>query len=161
MFYVVLQPSQLLGAQRTQSASLQVHHVHEANEVHAFSVEAVPASALCVSSETREILFSIVTDDVVLAGNVKNLLGPGASQNLLHVVELFGSRQVADVAGVQQELWRRRERIDLVHRSLQRARYVRIRRLVESHVAIADLREAQLAFHLRGIKLRNSAQAIG
>ena len=41
------QPLELLGAQRAEAAGLQVQHVHEADEVHALLVEAVPPAPWC------------------------------------------------------------------------------------------------------------------
>src|SRR5580692_10668549 len=51
---------------------------------------------------------------------------------------------MADVAGVQQEVWLVRQPIDLAHCRLQGHDHVWISRLVESHVAIADLHEAEI-----------------
>ena len=40
---IVLQPRDLLGAERPESAGLEVQDVHEADEMHAGVIEAVPA----------------------------------------------------------------------------------------------------------------------
>ena len=45
---------------------------------------------------------------------------------------------------MQNEFWRSWQRIDLVNRGFQCGDHIGIRGLIESHVAIADLREAQL-----------------
>src|SRR5437879_7643248 len=52
---------------------------------------------------------------------------------------------MADVSGVQQELGLHRESIDFVHCGLQGGDHVGISRLVESHVAVADLYEAEFS----------------
>src|SRR5215469_650606 len=60
---------------------------------------------------------------------------------------------------MQHELGWRSQTIDFVHGCLQRPYHIRIRRLVKSHVTVADLDEAQFASGL-GSQLRHSAQAI-
>src|SRR5207245_5329643 len=50
---------------------------------------------------------------------------------------------------------------DFVHRSLQRAGHIRIGGLIESHVAVADLYEAQLACGFRRANFGEAAQAVG
>ena len=45
-FHIIFEPLELLGAELAQAAGLQVHHVDQADEVHAFVIEAVPAVAL-------------------------------------------------------------------------------------------------------------------
>src|ERR1700741_3614911 len=60
---------------------------------------------------------------------------------------------MANVARVQNKLRLFRESINLVHRGLQGRNHVWIRRLIEAHVAVADLHEAQLT-HFVGLHLR-------
>src|SRR5215469_4446990 len=60
---------------------------------------------------------------------------------------------------MQHELGWRSQTIDFVNGCLQRPYHIRIRRLVKSHVTVADLDEVQLASGL-GSQLRHSAQAI-
>lgn len=54
------QPRQLLFAQQTQSATVEVQHVHERDEVDAVLSETVPAAAFCPFPVTRQILLSII-----------------------------------------------------------------------------------------------------
>src|SRR5438874_13757984 len=68
---------------------------------------------------------------------------------------------MTDVAGVQKELGRNRQSVNLVHGGLQRSGNVWIRGLVEAHVAVADLREAQFASHFLGVQRRQAAETIG
>src|SRR5215469_6057420 len=60
---------------------------------------------------------------------------------------------------MQHELGWRSQTIDFVYGCLQRPYHIRIRRLVKSHVTVANLDEVQLASSL-GSQLRHSAQAI-
>src|SRR6201988_3636787 len=50
---------------------------------------------------------------------------------------------MGDIAGVNDEGWLDRKRIDLVQRFLERADSVRVRRLVEPDMAVAYWKEAQ------------------
>ena len=43
---VVLEPFKLLGTQIAEAAALEVHHIDEADEVHAAGVERIPAGTL-------------------------------------------------------------------------------------------------------------------
>src|ERR1700747_67999 len=67
---------------------------------------------------------------------------------------------MADVAGVQHEFWSCRQRVDLVHRDSQSCSNVRICGLVESHVAVADLHEAQFTHCVLGTQLWHPAQGV-
>src|SRR5271155_4710100 len=144
MLDVFFEPLQLVVAQRTQSARLQIHHVDQADEVHAFLLKAIPSTALRPFAETLEIALPIVVQDVVLAWNIEDILRRRALQNLLDAIELLGLREVADVPRVQQKLRRRGQRVDLVDSGFQRRCNIRIRRLVKTHMAVANLYEAQL-----------------
>src|SRR5208337_380622 len=68
---------------------------------------------------------------------------------------------MADVTGVQHEGGRDWQRIDFVHRRLQCAHHVRVRRLVEPHVAVADLDETEFAFIFMAPHKGETAQAVG
>src|SRR5271165_2233656 len=68
---------------------------------------------------------------------------------------------MADVTGVQHEGGRDWQRIDFVHRRLQGAHHVRVRRLVEPHVAVADLDETEFAFIFMAPHKGETAQAVG
>ena len=74
---VVLQPFELIGAEIAEAELLQVHHVVEADEVHAVVIEAVPAAALGAFAVAFEIGFpGRLVGDVVFAGNVVHVETP-------------------------------------------------------------------------------------
>src|SRR6266436_3479024 len=129
-------------AQKPRSACSTSSALHHLPAIQAARVPAVPARALRALSVALAKLRPVIVQYVVLARHKENFLARRL-QNLVHRVELFRLRQVADISGMQQELRRIRQPVDLVHRGLQRPRYIRIRRFVESHVAVADLHEAQ------------------
>ena len=52
---------------------------------------------------------------------------------------------MAEVTGVQHEVWRSRQRIDLGDRFLQRADHILVRVFVKTDVAVADLHKAEIA----------------
>src|SRR5208283_3560156 len=68
---------------------------------------------------------------------------------------------MADVAGVQHEGGGDWQRVDFVHRGLKCAYNVRIRSLIEPHVAVADLNETEFALIFRAPERRETAQAVG
>ena len=70
VLHVVLQPLELFVAERTKAVALQVHHVHQADEVHAVGVEAVPAVALGALAEAVQVALAILLQDVVFPGTV-------------------------------------------------------------------------------------------
>jgi hypothetical protein len=93
----------------------------------------------------------LLVDEIVLARHVMHV-ELGLRDDALGVVELGGLRQMGDVAGVDHEGRLHRHRLDLVDRLLERAERVRIGRLVEADMAVADLQEGQaggLASRLR------------
>src|SRR5258708_29901428 len=67
---------------------------------------------------------------------------------------------MADVPGVEHELGRRRQGIDLVDSRFKGGSHVRIGRLVEPHVAVADLNEAEVSLGLLFSDLGKTAEAI-
>ena len=69
----------------------------------------------------------------------------GALQNLVYVIELLGLGEMTDVTGVQKELGLFGKSINFVPGCLQCRDHVGIGRLIESHVAVTDLHEAELA----------------
>src|SRR5579864_5432047 len=103
MFDVILQPLQLIAPERPESSGLEIQHIHQADKMHAVLVEAVPARAARFSSKTLEELLSIVVQHVVLSGDVEDFFRLGAFKNLLDGVKFLRLRQMADVAGVQNE----------------------------------------------------------
>ena len=54
--HVVLEPIELLAPSDAKAASLQIHHVDQADEVHAFLIEAVPAFALGSFAVSLEVV---------------------------------------------------------------------------------------------------------
>src|SRR5271165_1215459 len=52
---------------------------------------------------------------------------------------------MADIAGMQHEFRGPRQSINLVHRRLQGRRHIRVGRLVETHVTVADLNKAEVS----------------
>ena len=96
---------------------------------------------------------AVVDQHVVLAGHVVRLQ-PGAADELLGRVELRGAREMADIAGVDQQL---RAVAPLPHqldRLAERAGRVGVRRVVEADMAVADLHEGEVAGRLRRGRLR-------
>src|SRR5579859_3844685 len=142
MLDIVFKPFELVIAECAETAGLEVHHVDQADEVDSVLVEAVPARAFGVLGVALAEHFSVIVENVVLSWHKENLL-VGSLQNLVHGIELFGIGKMADVTGVQNELRRIGQGVDLVHGGLERADDVRIRRFVEAHVAIADLHKTQ------------------
>src|SRR5439155_9696191 len=69
---VLLEPVELLLAQRAQPVLLEVQDVDEADEVDAVVVEALPAAAGGPLAVAREVLRAVVAEDVVLAGDVED-----------------------------------------------------------------------------------------
>src|SRR5579864_8841418 len=52
---------------------------------------------------------------------------------------------MADITGVDHEVRTRRQRIDLIHRCFEGADHIRVRRFIESHVAITDLYKGEFS----------------
>src|SRR6266496_111127 len=156
MLHIAFQPLELLVAQRAQPAGLQVQYVHKSDEVHASLVKTVPACAPAPFSVAFEELFPIVVQHIVLTRHIEHIFGLRALQDLIDRIEFFRFGKMADVAGVQHEFRCRRQSIDFVHRGLQRAGHVGIGGLIESHVAVADLYEAQLAGELSFVQISDS-----
>ncbi len=96
----------------------------------------------------------------MFAGHKEHILRARAFQNLIDGVEFFGFRKMTDVAGMQHELWRFAQTIDLLHGRFQRPGNIGISGLVESHVAVADLHEAEFASRFAGANLSQPAQAV-
>ena len=69
---VLLEPLELFVAERAETAGLQVDDVHEADEVHAVLVEAVPAGALRAFAESLQVALAVVLEHVVFAGDVEH-----------------------------------------------------------------------------------------
>ena len=52
---IVLQPRDLLGAERPEPTGLEVQDVHEADEMHASVIETVPAATLRAFTVSLEV----------------------------------------------------------------------------------------------------------
>ena len=62
-------------------------------------------------------------------------------QQLIRRIELFRSGEMGNVAGMEQKRRRDRQGVDFGDGCLQSARHIRVGRLAEPDVAVADLRE--------------------
>src|SRR5262245_13124443 len=78
----------------------------------------------------------------MFAGHVMHV-EPRLRGDAVGVVKFGWLGQMGDIAGVNDEGWLDRKRSDLVQRFVERADSVRVRRLVESEMAVADLKEGQ------------------
>ena len=74
-------------------------------------------------AEPLEVL-AVVADDVVLAGHVEDLADLDPLEDLGDGVELLRLREVGEVAGVDQEVGRLRQRVDPGHGLLERGGHV-------------------------------------
>src|ERR1043166_4389899 len=154
---VSLKPRELLRAEVAEAlapahddragrrAGRRAEDVVQSDEGDAAVVEAAPAAPLRALAEASEELRAVVCENVVLAGDVEDLAGPRALQDLRQRVELFGLREVCEIARVQEEGGRLRERVDLVNHFLERARDVLVRLLLEADVRVAQLHEGERA----------------
>jgi len=73
--------------------------------VRALVVEAEPALAFRTFAKPFEVLFAVVVEHVVLAGNMENLLCFAALENLFERVEFFRFREMREIAGVKDEFF--------------------------------------------------------
>ena len=80
--------------------------------MHAFHVEAEPTRAHGFLSVPFKVLLALVAEDVVLARHVKDFSRFDRLQDVIHLVVLFGFREMCDISGVNDECRRRRQRID-------------------------------------------------
>jgi hypothetical protein len=111
--------------------------------MNAVVVEAIPAltfGALAVAVEIGLALSLI--DEVVLAGHVMHV-ELGLPNQLGGIVELVRLGEVGDVAGVDHEGGTGLHVLGLGDRLVQRPESVRIGRLVEADMAVADLQEGE------------------
>src|SRR5205085_9185127 len=101
--HVLLKPLELLRAEVAKAAGFQVDYVDEANEVDAVAIEAVVAGPARARTIARQIGPAVLlVEQVVLAGHIEHR-NADLPDDLLGVVELLLLREVADVAGVDQE----------------------------------------------------------
>ncbi len=140
---VVLQPGQLRLAQGPHATVAQAHHIDQSDEVRAASVEAVPAVAFGPLAEAPQERPGIgPAKDVVFSRNKVDRQAD-LGQHRLGGVELVGSGQVGDVAGMQHEGGLDRKGADLGHGFAQGGDRVGIGGLLEADVAVTDLHEVQ------------------
>src|SRR5205807_8750711 len=101
-----------------------------------------------VAAQTR--LFGILDELADDPGaHIAREHGSFLRNDLLGIVEFGRLREMRDVAGVDHEGWLRRHCLDLADGLFERAIDVRVRGLVEPHVAVADLQEGERAYALR------------
>src|SRR5258708_193499 len=67
------EPFELLRAERAEPSRLQVHHVDQADKVHAALIEAVPAVALGSLAVAVSVILAAVRQHVVLARDEEDL----------------------------------------------------------------------------------------
>src|SRR6266536_1260802 len=158
MLDIFLHPLQLLRPQRSQPTGLQIDDIHQSDEMHAFLIEAVPARSLRIFSKPIKVTLAVVVNHVVFAWDVEHILSRTSREHLRDGVELLGFRKVGYVAGVDQELGLGLQGFDSIQRHLKSCRNVRIRGLVEAHMAVAQLHKAQLAVHFLRIPERNGTE---
>jgi hypothetical protein len=139
---VFLKPFELLGAEIAQSTCLEVQHIDQADEMSTVLIKAVPAIALGPLAETLVKHLAVVAENIMLTGNVKDLVGFETLERFGKSVELFGLRELREVARVKNERWGRWQRVDLGNRFAQGCGHIWIGILIKSDVAVADLHEA-------------------
>src|SRR5690348_1097245 len=104
-------------------------------------LEAVPPAALGAPAIAAQIRGPVIRGHIVLAGDIEDTVRAESAEDLRGGVELLGSRELRDVAGVQNERGALRQRIDLRDGLLQGGGDVLVRFLAEADVAVAHLDE--------------------
>ena len=138
---IVLQPRQLLGPERSHAPVGKVDGVDQRDEMGAVGIETIPAVALRALAEAVEERAGVgAVDDVMLARDEMNRQVEFTEQ-LLRDVELFGGREMRDIAGVDDEIGLYRQRAHLGDRCFQRADDVGVCLLLEADMCVADLEE--------------------
>jgi len=151
---------ELIVAKIAETAGLEIDDVDQADEVHAIGVKAVPAGALGAAAVALAIELLFRVEEIMLAGNVMHV-ELALRDDPVGVIKLRFERQVADVTGMDHESGFLRQRDDLVHGLLKRAERIGIGRLVEAHMAVADLQERQALNVLRlRLRLAHDAQRV-
>ncbi len=139
---VLLQPVELLLSDPAQSFELD--HVIQTHKVNPFVIETVPARSRSALAEPFQVLAAVVSRDIVLARHIEHLPLAQPLQELVQRIELARLRQMREVARVNQKVRRTLERVNLVHRSLQRPGYIGIRGSVKADMTVADLHEREV-----------------
>src|SRR5206468_9575809 len=106
-------------------------------------IEAVPAGASASPAEAIEERFAAIGIEHVMLARDEEYRQAGLLQHLLGIVELIVARQLRHVAGVNDEIGLRRQRLHLGDRLAESGASIGIGRLVEADVAVAQLDEAE------------------
>src|SRR5205823_3234738 len=107
-----------------------------------------------------QILLAVIANHVMFAGNIEDVFGAGALQQLVHAIKFFRLGKMRNVAGVQNETWLRWQRVDLVDGGFQRACHIGVGRLVEAHVAVTYLNKAELTLRFFSSETGKPTQAV-
>ena len=142
---IIFHPFELLIAELAQATFANRHHVVQADEVRAFVIEAEPALAFRTLAKPFEVLFAVVVEHVVFAGDIKHPRRFAGLENLLERVEFFRFREMGEIAGVKDEVRRGGQCVDLGYRFLQCTHHVLVGFLVEANVTVADLHEREVS----------------
>ena len=133
----------MVVAEAPHAAGLQVGNIVQRHEVHAVTVEAVPAGPLGPAAEALQVGLAVaLIEHVVLAGDIEHRQ-TRLVDDLLGVVEFVRLGELADVARVHDERGLLRQRADACDGFPKAGPGVRIRRLVEADVTVAHLDESQ------------------
>src|SRR5258708_37722819 len=139
-----LKPLQLVVTERPHASSFQIGDIDETNEMHTLVIKAVPPTTLCTFSIALEILLAVVAEHVMLTRHKIDLFGGRSLQCLVKRVEFTRLRELAQIAGVNDEIRFVGQRVDLVDRPLQSCGDVGVSWLVKADVAVADLDKAEV-----------------
>jgi len=146
---VRFQPLELVSAELTEA--FECGHVAQPHEMDVLVVETVPAASFRFLAVALEVLFAIIDGSVMLTRHEERLLRLRAFEYLVQSVVFARLRRVTQVACMNNEVGLLRQCVDFVYGRLQRAHDVRVSRLVETHVSVADLDEVE--FSLSGLRL--------
>jgi hypothetical protein len=111
--------------------------------MYAGHVEAVPAVASTARAEHLPIPLARVVGGVVLARHREHVRRVQLTQHLLDLIELLRCGEVSQIAGVDDEVRRVAEVVDLTDGVCERLCHIGIRWSVESDVTVTDLGEPQ------------------
>src|SRR5262249_1469907 len=158
---ILLEPLDLILAERADSLALVLEHVDEPDEVRALVVEALPAAlahrALAVAAQ---IFLAAVQEDVVLARHVEHALGLHRLEHLRDRVDGAGLLAVRLIPRAEDEGRGGFERVDAVDQLLQGRGRIAVGLALEADVRVADLHEAEAAGY-RVRRLRRTDRARG
>ncbi len=137
-----------------QSAGLQVHHIDQADKVHAAFVEAVPAAALGVFPVASQISLAVVIQHVVFAGHEKHIFRAGDFQYLVDVSNSAGLERWLMSPVCRMNSGGDGQRVDLVDRRLQRRRDIGLAGLLNPMWLSLICTKLRSPFFLRGVQVR-------